>query len=375
MAWVEYIRRMKRDAKFQVKAFGLVVDWTVFIYILIPILIALGVIDYRLWQAAPDWTSLVPVSLFGLCLFFAAQVSSVRTYVEQADELFVIQNLKYYQALIQTGKCFTVLKTVLETAMLIFYILPIFKVGYQLSNHLIVLIYCYVILWSLFQKLASRWFSLRGFRWRGRIFSVLALVFYGMGFYGLFEQPVLFAGITLIIFAITLFLLKKEKQPLRFFHAEVERERNEKWKWAILFMMRSGEVESIKKMRKYPFLNKHSRPIFSERWPEKVLVEMYWKWHIRKGRQLKFYLYFISVAFYAMVIVPQKVKFIVLLFILFAAYKIQEGIWKSFITHPFKKNMGNLNEITIAKAKKRALMVTWLVPSGVLIIWAAFLIL
>lgn len=375
MAWLEYIRRMKRDAKFQLKAFGLVIDWTIFIYLVIPAIIALGVIDYKLWQAPPAWTSLVPASLFGVCLFFTAQVSFVRTYVVHADELFVIQNLKYYQSLIQTGKCFTVLKAILETVILFLYILPIFKIGYQLSNLFIVLLYCYVLFWSLLQKLASRWFLLRGYKWLSRIFNLCAFILYGGGLFALFEYPVSGAGVTLIILAMVLFLLKKEKHPLRFFHAEAERERNEKWKWAILFMMRSGEVENIRKMRKYPFLNKNSRPIYSERSPEKVLTEMYWKWHIRNGRQLKFYLYFLSFSFYGMVIIPQKVKFIALVFILFAGYKIQEGIWKSFTTHPFTKNMGNLNQSTITKAKKRALMVTWLIPFAVLIIWTALLIL
>lgn len=166
--------------------------------------------------------------------------------------------------------------------------------------------------------------------------------------------------------------LKKEKRPLGFFHVEAERERNEKWKWAALFMRQSGEMEGIQKVRKYPFLNKNSRPIFSERSPEKVLTEMYWKWHIRKGRQLKLYLYFLFVSFYGMTIIPSKVKFIVFLFILFAGYKIQEGIWKAFITHPFTRNLGisTVNEGIIAKAKKRSLTVTWIIPLAALALWA-----
>ncbi len=373
MAWVEYIRRYKREIKFQLKAFGLVIDWTVFIYILVPAMIALGVIDYQLWQAPPAWTSFIPLSSLGLMgLFFASQLSSVRSYIERADELYVIQNLRYYQTLIQSGKWFIILKTSLESAIIILYILPILKLGYHLSTNFIIIIYFYVFIWSLFVKLASRWFALRGLRWRYRAFTILAFVVYSTGFSSLFGQYLIAIIITVFILTMVLFFLKKENRPLRFFHAEAERERNEKWKWAALFLRQSGEMEGIQKVRKYPFLNKNSRPIFSERSPEKVLTEMYWKWHIRNRKQLKLYLYFLLVSFYGMTIIPAKIKMIVLLFILFAGFKLQEMIWKTFITHPFTRNLGALtvNESIIAKAKKRSLTVTWLIPLAVLALWA-----
>jgi len=372
MAWVEYIRRNKREAKFQLSALGLVIDWTVFMYILVPAIIALGIIDFQLWQAPPAWTSFIPVRMLGIILFFTFQFTSVRTYIQRADELFVIQNLKYYQTLIQAGKWYAVLKTSLETAVLILYILPIFKLGYQLSASFVTVIYFYVLIWSLFIKLATRWFLLRGLRWWYRAFAIVAFVVYSTGFYSLFGQYIIFISTTLIILAMVLFCLKKENCQLRFFDAEAERERNEKWKWAAMFMRQSGEIEGIQKVRKYPLLNKNSRPIFSERSPEKVLTEMYWKWHIRKGRQLKLYLYFLFISFNAMTIIPSNVKFIVFLFILFAGYKIQEGIWKTFITHPFAKNLGTpiVRESIIAKAKKRSLTVTWVIPFMVLALWA-----
>ncbi|MCM3763768.1 ABC transporter permease [Neobacillus niacini] len=372
MAWVEYIRRNKREVKFQLSAFGLVIDWTVFLYIVVPAIIALGVIDFQLWQAPPAWTSFTNVSLLGMILFFAFQFSPVRTYIERADELFVIQNLKYYQTLIQAGKWYTVLKTSLETALLILYILPIFKVGYQLSAPFVTIIYFYVFIWSLFIKLASRWFLLRGLRWWYRAFAIMAFIVYSTGFYSIFGPYIIFICTTVFILAMLVFLLKEENCPVRFFHAEAERERNEKWKWAAIFMRQSGEIEGIQRVRKYPFLNKNSRAIFSERSPEKVMTEMYWKWHIRKGRQLKLYLYFLFISFNGMTIIPSKVKFIVFLFILFAGYKIQEGIWKTFISHPFTRNLGAITEkeIIIAKAKKRSLTATWLVPLAAIALWA-----
>ncbi|WP_458411540.1 ABC transporter permease [Schinkia sp. CFF1] len=372
MGWNEYIGRGIREAKFQMRAFGMVIDWTVFMYILVPAIIALAVFDYQLWQAPPAWTSIIPASLLGICLFFSYQISSVRTYIERADELFVIQNLKYCQTLIQAGKWFNVLKTSMEIAVLILYILPILKLGYHLSAYFVTIIYFYVVIWSLFINLASRWFSLRGLRWWYRAFAIMAFAFYSTGFYSLFGKYLIFIFITVFILVMVIIFLKKENRPLRFFHAEAERERNEKWKWVALFMRQSGEIEGIQKVRKYPFLNKNSRPIFSERSPEKVLTEMYWKWYIRKGRQLKLYLYFLFVSFYGMTIIPSKVKFIVLLFILFAGYKLQEGDWKTFITHPFTRNLGaqTVNEGIITKAKKRSLIVTWLIPLAVLTLWA-----
>lgn len=368
MVRAEYIKRYIKEKKFQKKVFGMVLDWTIVTYLVIPIIIALGVIDYRLWQSPPAWTSIIPVELFSLCLFVITIFFSMRTYIEQADELFVIQNIKFYNTLIQRGKYWAVLKSVFETGAVMLYILPIFSIGYHLSSQSLLAIYFFVFLWSLYHKLIARWFFLRRIIWRRRIFSFLAFVLYGIGIYCIFNSPVIFISITLLIFITVLFLLKREKLPIRYFHAEADFERNEKWKWASQIMLQSGEFEGIQKTRKYPLLNKSSRPIFSERTPEKVLTEMYWKWHIRKWRQLKYYLYFISVAFYATAILPLKIKFWVLAFIILAGYKIQESIWKTFITHPFTKIIGTLNEISIMKAKRTALMVSLLIPFGLLTI-------
>lgn len=362
----EYINRYKRGIMFQHRVFGMVLDWTVIIYIGIPIMIALGVIHYQLWEEPPGWVSRIPVDWSGLSLYAVIVCFSMRTFIEQADELFVIQRVKFYNALIQWGKYIAIIKSGLEIGVVILYLLPIFLNGYHLSVLSILVIYFYVFLWSLFQKLISRWFVLRGIIWRKRLVSIVSFVVYGTGLYGLFYSPLIFIGIILIISLTVLLLLKSEKKPLRFFHAESERERNEKWKWASLIMMQSGEFEGIQKTRKFPLLIKNSRPIFLESTPKKVLTEMYWKWLIRKGKQIKFYLYFISFAFYAMVILPFKIKFYCLLFIIAAGYFIQEGMWKAFITHPFARNMGNINGISIMKAKRLAYMVTWLIPFGVL---------
>lgn len=372
MGWIEYIKRWRKAGKFQRKVIGMVIDWTVFLYLVIPVIIALAVIDYQLWQSPPAWTSFIPVHLFGLVFFYIAQFFSIRTYVEQADELFVIQKGDYYQSLLQLGKYFSVLKAMLAASILIFYFYPVFKTGYQLSIFTVLLILFYVVVWSLFRKLAARWFSLRGIIWRRRVFSVFEFMLYGIGMYGLFHHQLVFLSMMLPIFGAVVFFLKKERQPLRYFHAEAERERSEKWKWAVFLMVQSGEYEGIKKTRKYPLFNKQSQEIFSKRIPEHVLAEMYWKWHFRKGRHLKFYLYFVLFSFYALAVLPEKVQFFVLAFILFAGFKIQDGIWKSFITHPFTRNIGPINETSLVKGKRLAFLVLWLIPCGMLMIWALF---
>lgn len=368
MVRTEYKKRAKRDKKFQKKVFKMVIDWTIALYFVIPIFIALGVIHYQLWQSPPSWITLIPVEWLGSILFLATTLFSMRTYVEKADELFVIQKMDYFQSLIQIGKYDSILKTVFETSIIILYLLPIFMVGYGLSFLFVFIIYVYVFLWSLFQKLTSRWFSLRRIVWRKRIFTFIGFALYSIGYHSLFYVPLIFSCITLLVLIPILFLFKKEREPLKYFYAEAERERNEKWKWASLILRQSGELEGMQKIRKFPLLNKNSRPIFKERTQEKVLAEMYWKWHVRKGSQLKFYLYFIGVSFYAMVILPVKIKLIVLLFIIFAGYKIQEGLWKSFITHPFTRNIGYNNQMSMTKAKRIALLVMWLLPFGALAI-------
>ncbi|WP_286230789.1 ABC transporter permease [Neobacillus mesonae] len=374
MSRTEYFRRWKKENGFQLKVFGMVVDWTVFTYLVIPVIIALVVIDYKLWQSPPGWTSYIPFELFGLSLFLIAQFFTIRTYIERADELFVIQNGRYYQTLLQFGKYFTLLKSALITGGILLYLWPVFTYGYHFSNIQVLAIFIYVFLWSLFQKLAERWFFLRRIIWRRRIFSFAVFVLYAIGIYAFLYNQIIFWSLGLLVMTAVRLLLKKDQRPLRTFHAEAERERREKWKWASFLMAQSGEYDGIKKTRKSSLFNKHSRPLFLERTPEKVLAEMYWKWLIRKGRNLKFYLYYIFVAFYAETLLPEKIKLIVLAFIIFAGYKIQGGMWKSFINHPFTKNMGHLSDARVRSGRRRALGVTWLLPCGLVTLWAVFFI-
>ncbi|PLR91104.1 ABC transporter permease [Bacillus sp. T33-2] len=366
MGRAEYITRLKKETQFQKKVFRMVLDWSIIVYFVFPAMVILAVIHYRMWHSPPGWTSTIPVELFGLSLYMGTLISPMRTFVAQADELFVLQKTEFYKSLIQHGKYFAVLKAFIEIGVVIVYLLPVFVAAYSISNSSIVGIFTYLFIWNIFQKLIERWFFIRRIIWRRRLFSVFSFALYGAGFYGLFHNQSIFITISSLILIAVVCLIVMEKDPIRHFQQDAEREQKEKWKWASFIMIQSGEVDSIRKTRKYPLLNKNSRPIFSERTPEKILTEMYWKWHVRQGKQIKFYLSFMSVSFGAIVVLPLNLKIIVLIFALIAGYKIQQGIWKAFINHPFARNINKINEDVMARAKRLAFKATWLIPMSTL---------
>ncbi|MFP3490042.1 ABC transporter permease, partial [Staphylococcus sp. SIMBA_130] len=78
--------------RYKIRDLKAALDWTVWLYILIPALV-IGVAYYRSWWlVAPDWLTVIPEQAAVFPLFLIATTWSLRMYTEEADQVYLMQN-------------------------------------------------------------------------------------------------------------------------------------------------------------------------------------------------------------------------------------------------------------------------------------------
>ncbi len=83
--------RVKQNWIYQTKIFRLVFDWTVIVYLLIPAIVFTG-IAYKSWLGTmPGLLDPIPYELFFLVCFFFCWQGGIRTFMEEADQLTLLQ--------------------------------------------------------------------------------------------------------------------------------------------------------------------------------------------------------------------------------------------------------------------------------------------
>src|SRR5690349_9932300 len=79
-----FLIRLKRYAKEQLRAWGSVMDWTVWVYLLVPAIVISGGLYRDLWQGLPEWAPYVPWTwLYPLALFIMMS-GRMRTFLDEA---------------------------------------------------------------------------------------------------------------------------------------------------------------------------------------------------------------------------------------------------------------------------------------------------
>ena len=83
--------RAKRDGLYQLNILRSVFDWTVIVYLFIPALILAGIAYKSWWFSMPSWLSPFPYELFFLVCFLFSWQGGIRTFMEEADQLALLQ--------------------------------------------------------------------------------------------------------------------------------------------------------------------------------------------------------------------------------------------------------------------------------------------
>lgn len=289
VAW----QRIKSNAAFQYRAWKMAVDWVVALYIVLP---ATAVLIYQYiswWGATPVWLEAVPYTVFRAYLFVAAITGTVRYYVEEADQLFLVQRTSWFRKLVGTGTAFSLTVSALVLAGMGLLLYPLLHNGYEVGPLEAAFLFLLTYLVKIYLMLGKQHLELVASGWRSvaiRIVAtpVLAAVFGYLTHWTAVSH--LYAALIALCLAAPLFWLVPARIRARgTFYKDAQREREERMKLAGMLMSAAGyrAPRKTRSKKKRPFLFPASRKLFKERTQENVLAESLIKGILRNGSKLK----------------------------------------------------------------------------------------
>ncbi len=341
-----FLLRLVQDFQHKRKLWRLGVDWTVWVYIIIPALL-LGVYFYvNFWRGNYEWAYYIEESFIPILLLILSMSGTVKAYLKEADILFVWQSEHLVKDLQKYSFAYFCLSTIVSSLVQFTFILPLLVVylDWQMSD--VVNIFLFIVVFRILFTLIKRELNVRLGKWAFR-FSMLLVI----GISGLllnFLVPLLTDVIlTLIVTIATLIIItllnqhvSKKKQR---FYREVEIEVEKQAKSVQLLFSQLSIIggpefltQKVKNSsRKRPFLFRKSGKIFRDFSAKNSYMEIFMKSLLRNPSWLSSYFRFVGIGSFAIIIVPENYRWAVWLLIVFVIGNLTKTFLKRVLDHPF----------------------------------------
>ncbi|MCA0987167.1 ABC transporter permease [Guptibacillus algicola] len=334
-------KRIKSDARYKYRDLQTAIDWTVLLYILIPAVAIFIAMYTSWWKEAPEWTASIPEEISLIFLYFFSTALSFRTYVEEADQVFVMRdehgmlNYKKWYTL------YSLLRTVIWTIVGICILLPLLVVGWGWNGEEIIKLCLNLILVSLNVTLGKHLIKLIISFVLFRLMTIGLLNVVGLAFIYIVTNELY--GNALYVFllsisSISLVLLIRIRMTLKgTFFQDIIMERGYKQHFTKLFLGPSGSVSTPLIQRRRPFLFRGTRLVFKKNDPVSRILDLYVKWLFRSFDKFQFYLQVVGWSLVAVIMLPLVIKLIVLGFSFYALIGLSHADWKEFSDHQYMK--------------------------------------
>lgn len=337
--WTLFKKRWIADFKYQRKVISTAVDWVVALYIFLPAIVIGTIIYVDIWRNIESyWLADIPFSIVIALLFFFALYGRFRSFMLEADILFLFDRKQLYQRFRGWSFLFSLLQLTLYTIVLLLLFLPILVQGYALGIKEVVLLFFILLGYRMtvyiLKKLARRAFL----RW---IIPLALLYVFSINLLSYFSFEVLAFVSLVVFFAFCIWYLVNLIPTKRFYFQEVaseEKERSRYAKWILEMASATAEVEKTPiRLAKRPFFFRKSKRLFRERTPENGLLELLLKGFVRNAVLFTGYLQLIGITLFAIFILPLWGKWLIFIIaILFLQYNSWlKGLFEKLLDQQF----------------------------------------
>ncbi|WLD94692.1 ABC transporter permease [Alkalihalobacillus sp. AL-G] len=367
-----FLGRCWQDVKFQTKAIHSVVDWTIALYLIIPgIAIFIGI--YRSWWLdTPKWIEGIPLAAMFILLYFFCWAGGFRTFLQDADQLFLLQKKKVIFDLKKWAMLYSILLQGVGMLLVFAWLSP-FLIGYYglswLEVTMLSLFYCIskwliLMLNKRFEGITNQWLK-----------AAMSFLLFGSAAVVIVILTLRFVehSISLLLVATLVFLVLLLIQiiPSVTTHTtalvDINHDRKQKLKYVRFILMSSEFVpKTIPFSRKRPWLFRNSGRIYALRTVENGLVELFIKAFFRNGSHLMSYLQIMGVSISAIILFPPVwMKWTMYVLFLLFMKKWLDSIWGIVTSNPLLAALSPDKE-RMRIAKKRVLML-FLTPGYVFV--------
>ncbi|HDX9579161.1 TPA: ABC transporter permease [Bacillus pseudomycoides] len=329
-----FYKRLFHEIKRKWKAVRSVVDWTIALYAVVPALVFSWIYYASLWKNGPKDEDVL-YWFIGLFILYSTTFSrSVRSFLEQADSLFLIQFPNHIKQMIKNGMFYSFCRICVTSALVTLLFLPIFLKSLHGTG--IQAFFCFVFLtcFRFTLSLLQRYIDVRFHKqWQVIIIKnmlfFVGVVYVCMTCRYILQQSLYTILFFVLLFIISFFLVKEKMKYQRFFFKEIEKEKGEEMRWTTQIMALGGQVQKPTNAAK-PWLFPRSKRILLGNSNDARIIEAFLKEYFRSDDASVFYVQVIFASTIAIWRAPWWIAVIVISFALFAIYRYSSDKWKAF---------------------------------------------
>lgn len=331
--------RLKRNGQEQFRAWTSVLDWTVWVYLLIPGMFIFGGLYRELWMDMADWADNIPWTiLYPIVLFIILMFGRLRIFVEEADRLFLLQHLHWLQVIKRWGILYMLISKAIILLLPLMVFLPFLWKVEQLSLQQLILPYVFSLLTGLVMSLGSHLLVGRFKSWRKWTVEFVLLILFGV----IYFIPMLawaddsnlqvasIMSVMLIGMILLFFTLRANIQ----FEAEVKNESEARLRSTELLMSQVIESKRLISFRR-PIVFRRSQRLFRKSDPSTMLAEMRLKAFLRGLTHIRVWIGFISASAFAVNMVPAPIAAFLLISLPMIGSSWLHLQWRQWFTEPF----------------------------------------
>lgn len=353
-----FLPRLIQNLKYQWRTFGLVADWSIVVYLLIPLAL-IGLFIYRSWWLeTPDWAVSIPLFLFFLLGYLFSWQGNYRIFSEEADKVFLIKKHDLFFNFKKWSFAYSLLYQAFITVVVLFLLLPFFVSHFNLSAAHITSFFLFLLAMKyllIYTKYYLRLIQMKILRILAdylvfSVYSSFAATMYILWMDDwIILMNVISIGIIIVSVALYYRLIKKPSS----FQSLLAIDREQKLKTAGMIYHFSFEIEKTPVIkRRKPWLFRNSRVIFQKRSPVSGFLELFIKVFLRNKTYLLSYLRMLLLTAVAIILAPPVwVKLLIFVGFVVTVNVWVEAVWdKTVRQHPLMKKYCELDGFFKAKS-------------------------
>lgn len=378
ISWRLFFQRLIKEWKFQTGVIKTILDWTVIVYIVIPGLVIFSSVYRSWWYELPEWAFLIPSGLLFFIFFLFAWVGQIRTYIQDADQLFLLKHHTLFLRLKIIAATYSIVSNGLMLLIIFLLSLPFLMKNYLYTVTEIVSLY--VIFFSLKLVIMSLKIEIKRIdsQFVQKIVTTLSFIMFTMLFAFIISswndgKVILLTVICIALIAIAGVIIVPYVKKQSEFHNHLLIEKMERVKYIDIIFSLSYDIEKTNVItRKRPLLFRKSQRIFKKRTAKRGFIELFIKVFIRNSLHITSYFQLIFVTSFAIIVLPPMWMKITIFLGGVLVLSIWSGlVWEKIIlAHPLTKKFGQYDDYFSAKR----LVTNTLVAIGSIILLSSFLI-
>ncbi|MBO1513181.1 ABC transporter permease [Metabacillus bambusae] len=310
-----WYKRVKQDWQYQSKNILSILDWTIILYLLIPFLAFVGIAYHSWWFTVPNWLIGLPPSLYFLGCYFICWQGRLRTFMEEADQLYLLQYPKKTVSMRYMGALYSSVVILIKWVAMFLLLFPITNHFSELEigqfTAAIIYFFSLNLLLSTYEQKVYHYRFLKKF-----FLHVFVFISFAFLSYLLINQLIFIVLImvSIIFIGLAIWQIKLYQSQFKSFYTDVEKGQRNKVKLISFMFAINPEINlsKVKKPKKHSLvLWRNSTRIFINRAPENGVTELFIKAFLREKANVFNYIQILSVTITLIFVTPIWLKWCV----------------------------------------------------------------